>query len=223
MDGPAPLRSRSTVFCTVRAPYRRLSPAAIRAIMGYAPAGGPAWTGVGAHRLRHSLATDMLRAGASLPEVGQVLRHRSQLATSDLRQGRRQRAARRWRARGRAVVVSESAAGQAAEDYLAMRRALGFKLTTTGRAPDEVHRLLRGPPRRHGDHRAGGGLGDLRPRAAAATRSTGARRLMVVRIFARHLQTAGSGHRGPARGRAGRRQYRRIAALPLLPAARSPP
>jgi len=37
---------------------------------------------VGAHRLRHSLATEMLRAGASLAEVGQVLRHRSQLATS---------------------------------------------------------------------------------------------------------------------------------------------
>ena len=37
---------------------------------------------VGAHRLRHSLATEMLRAGASLPEVGQVLRHRSQLSTS---------------------------------------------------------------------------------------------------------------------------------------------
>ena len=32
---------------------------------------------VGAHRLRHTLATEMLRAGASLPEVGQVLRHRS--------------------------------------------------------------------------------------------------------------------------------------------------
>jgi site-specific recombinase XerD len=28
------------------------------------------------------LATEMLRAGASLPEVGQVLRHRSHLATS---------------------------------------------------------------------------------------------------------------------------------------------
>jgi integrase/recombinase XerD len=28
------------------------------------------------------LATEMLRAGASLPEVGQVLRHRSTLATS---------------------------------------------------------------------------------------------------------------------------------------------
>jgi site-specific recombinase XerD len=28
------------------------------------------------------LATDMLRAGASLPEVGQVLRHRSDLSTA---------------------------------------------------------------------------------------------------------------------------------------------
>ena len=28
-------------------------------------------------RLRHTAATDMLRAGASLPEIGQVLRHRS--------------------------------------------------------------------------------------------------------------------------------------------------
>jgi integrase/recombinase XerD len=30
---------------------------------------------VGAHRLRHTAATGMLRAGASLPEVAQVLRH----------------------------------------------------------------------------------------------------------------------------------------------------
>ena len=31
----------------------------------------------GAHLLRHSLATDLLRHGASLPEIGEVLRHRS--------------------------------------------------------------------------------------------------------------------------------------------------
>jgi integrase/recombinase XerD len=31
---------------------------------------------VAAHRLRHTAATDMLRAGASLPEIGHVLRHR---------------------------------------------------------------------------------------------------------------------------------------------------
>jgi site-specific recombinase XerD len=29
----------------------------------------------GAHLLRHSLATKMLRHGASLPEIGQILRH----------------------------------------------------------------------------------------------------------------------------------------------------
>jgi len=31
----------------------------------------------GAHLLRHSLATDMLRKGASLQEIGEVLRHKS--------------------------------------------------------------------------------------------------------------------------------------------------
>jgi integrase/recombinase XerD len=31
---------------------------------------------VGAHRLRHTAATGMLNAGASLPEIAQVLRHR---------------------------------------------------------------------------------------------------------------------------------------------------
>jgi integrase/recombinase XerD len=31
---------------------------------------------VGAHTLRHTAATGMLRAGASLPEIAQVLRHR---------------------------------------------------------------------------------------------------------------------------------------------------
>lgn len=31
----------------------------------------------GAHILRHSLATEMLRAGASLGEIGDVLRHRT--------------------------------------------------------------------------------------------------------------------------------------------------
>jgi site-specific recombinase XerD len=36
---------------------------------------------VGAHRLRHTCATQMLRAGASLPEIGQVLRHREQKTT----------------------------------------------------------------------------------------------------------------------------------------------
>jgi hypothetical protein len=37
---------------------------------------------IGAHRLRHTLASDLLRAGNSLPQIGQVLRHRSQLSTA---------------------------------------------------------------------------------------------------------------------------------------------
>ena len=36
---------------------------------------------VGAHRLRHTAATEMLRAGASLAEIGQVLRHREPKTT----------------------------------------------------------------------------------------------------------------------------------------------
>lgn len=76
-----PVCDTRTVFCTVRAPYRRLSPAAIRQVMGRACVRA-GLARLGAHRLRHSLATEMLRAGASLPEVGQVLRHRSRLATS---------------------------------------------------------------------------------------------------------------------------------------------
>jgi integrase/recombinase XerD len=37
---------------------------------------------VGAHCLRHTAATGMLRQGASLGEIGQVLRHREQKTTA---------------------------------------------------------------------------------------------------------------------------------------------
>jgi integrase/recombinase XerD len=69
------------VFITVRAPHRQINGGSVRAIMARAcaRAGLPR---LGAHRLRHALATDLLRAGSSLAEVGQVLRHRSSLATS---------------------------------------------------------------------------------------------------------------------------------------------
>ncbi|MGH9137869.1 MAG: site-specific integrase [Acidimicrobiales bacterium] len=70
-----------TVFTRVRAPHRRLTSSGVSNIVGAAcaRAGLPA---VHAHRLRHTAATEMLRAGASLPEVGQVLRHASVLTTA---------------------------------------------------------------------------------------------------------------------------------------------
>jgi site-specific recombinase XerD len=70
-----------TVFVTARAPFHSLTPAAVRGIMGQA-CRRARLPRVGAHRLRHTLATNLLRAGSSLAEVGQVLRHRSQLSTT---------------------------------------------------------------------------------------------------------------------------------------------
>jgi len=79
-DGRPRCGSRA-VFVTVRRPYRPLTPEAVRAVMGRA-CDRAGLQRRGSHRLRHALATEMLRAGASLPEIGQVLRHRSLLSTS---------------------------------------------------------------------------------------------------------------------------------------------
>ncbi len=74
-------RSRR-LFVSVRAPIGPVSASAIRSVVRDAcqRAGLPR---IGAHRLRHTAATEMLRAGASLAEVGQVLRHRSPLTTAN--------------------------------------------------------------------------------------------------------------------------------------------
>jgi integrase/recombinase XerD len=37
---------------------------------------------VSAHGLRHTVACELLRSGASLAEIGQLLRHRSQMTTA---------------------------------------------------------------------------------------------------------------------------------------------
>ena len=76
-----PRRESVFVFTRLRAPYVALSSGAVSQLVRRASvrAGLPA---VGAHRLRHTAATEMLRAGGSLTEVGQVLRHRSRDVTS---------------------------------------------------------------------------------------------------------------------------------------------
>jgi integrase/recombinase XerD len=62
------------VFVANAAPHQTLSAGAISQIV--AAASGRAGLGtIFAHRLRHTAATQALRAGASLPEVGQLLRH----------------------------------------------------------------------------------------------------------------------------------------------------
>jgi len=62
------------VFLTVLPPIRALAPSGLGAIVHRAcrRAGVP---DRGPHTLRHSLASSLLAAGASLPEVGEILRH----------------------------------------------------------------------------------------------------------------------------------------------------
>jgi integrase len=69
------------LFVGVRAPFGDLTSSGVRAVVGYAcdRAGIARFA---AHRLRHTVATEMLRAGAGLPDIGQVLRHRSLSTTA---------------------------------------------------------------------------------------------------------------------------------------------
>jgi site-specific recombinase XerD len=70
-----------SVFMRVRAPHRALSSTGVTNIVCETARRAGLGT-VHAHRLRHTAATAMLRAGGTLPEVGQVLRHRSPLTTA---------------------------------------------------------------------------------------------------------------------------------------------
>src|SRR5205807_10603229 len=69
------------VFLRTRAPHRALTSTGVSQIVMSAArkAGLPP---LGAHRLRHTAATEMLRSGAPLLEIGQVLRHRSLRTTA---------------------------------------------------------------------------------------------------------------------------------------------
>lgn len=74
------------LFVSMKPPFKRFKDAQIlRSILRYAyDATGirPPQANIGAHILRHSLATDMLRKGASLTQIGDVLRHRSAMTTT---------------------------------------------------------------------------------------------------------------------------------------------
>lgn len=69
------------VFVSVKAPFGDLTSAGVRSMVGYA-CDRAGMARFAAHRLRHTVATEMLRAGASLPDIGQILRHRSLSTTA---------------------------------------------------------------------------------------------------------------------------------------------
>lgn len=80
-DGRPSAAEGRSVFVRVHAPLQGLTTGGITMIVFDAAqrAGLPK---MHAHRLRHTVATAMLRASSPLPEVGQVLRHRSVLSTA---------------------------------------------------------------------------------------------------------------------------------------------
>ena len=77
---PANAQGR-TVFVRYFAPHHALGASRVSSIV--ADAAHRAGLGrIHAHRLRHTAATELLRSGASLPEIGQLLRHRRAATTA---------------------------------------------------------------------------------------------------------------------------------------------
>jgi integrase/recombinase XerD len=76
-----PTTTHREVFVSAIAPIGPLGRGAVSSIVRRAcrRAGVPV---VGAHRLRHTLACQMVQAAVPLPEIGQVLRHRSVVSTA---------------------------------------------------------------------------------------------------------------------------------------------
>jgi integrase len=68
-------RDSRRVFLTLRAPTRPIRPDLVGDVVRRACKRAGV-RHVGAHRLRHTLASELLREGASLIDISQVLRHR---------------------------------------------------------------------------------------------------------------------------------------------------
>jgi site-specific recombinase XerD len=78
---PASTQGR-TVFARITAPHHALTTGAVTQIVRHAAERCGFEQIIHAHRLRHTAATLMLRGGALLPEIGQLLRHRNAITTS---------------------------------------------------------------------------------------------------------------------------------------------
>ena len=112
------------LFLRVLAPHRRITAGAVGVVV-HAACKRAGLDPIVAHRLRHTVATELLRRGAGLCEIGQLLATAAPRSPR-LRQGRHRRPPpARPPLAGRCGM---SAFRSAAADYLAIRRAVGFKL-----------------------------------------------------------------------------------------------
>lgn len=76
-----PATAARNVFITVKAPFTGLATASVTVLVGAACARAGV-SRFGPHGMRHAAACDLLAAGASMEEIGQLLRHAQQRTTA---------------------------------------------------------------------------------------------------------------------------------------------
>jgi integrase len=76
-----PATAERNVFITVKAPFTGLATASVTVLVG-AACDRAGVSRFGPHRMRHAAACDLLAAGASMQEIGQLLRHAQQCTTA---------------------------------------------------------------------------------------------------------------------------------------------
>lgn len=81
LNGGRPVVSCREVFLRRRAPLIGIDSTTVTTVVHFACRRAGLAT-MGAHRLRHALAAELLAAGAGLPEVAQLLRHRDLASTA---------------------------------------------------------------------------------------------------------------------------------------------
>ena len=183
-----PVERPREVFLRARAPYAPIAAGTVASTVRRAcRRAGVAE--VGSHRLRHTTACEMVAAGVPLVRIGQVLRHRSLQSTAiyarvDLDQLRL--LAQPWPAAEDGVGPMSATLQAHVDDYLRLRRALGFKLERHGRILPQLAAYLE----------AAGASTVTRELAvawamlpASAHPRHWAARLAIARGFAAYLQT----------------------------------
>ena len=152
-----------------------------------------------AHRLRHTAATAMLRAGSPLAEVGQVLRHRAPLTTAIYAKVDRDALpvlARPWPPTDGRWPVMTAPLREALADYLALRRALGYRLARPEKLLNQFLDHLDADRRHRRSPSTRRWTGPCLP--AGGDSNWWAYRLSVVRGFATYLHALDPAHEVPA-------------------------
>jgi site-specific recombinase XerD len=161
-----PAAGHREVFLCARAPVRPMSRGAVTNIV--ARAARRAGLGVvHAHRLRHSVATASLRAGGSLGEIGQLLRHKAAITTTiyakvDIE---------RLRALARHLGSPHEPAAPGSGRLPPGPPGARFQAGACRETARPVRRLPGRPPGRHGDHRARAGVGNPARRCPLVARA----------------------------------------------------